>query len=681
MPKKISLAILKKFQDIYKIDSLDLAAINLTISQADPIWNSPERYCEIGFSGLQSILQALHAAGKEKQHIKTILDFPSGWGRVLRFIRAYFSEAEVTAGELEPEALAFLAEQFNVKTLLSHQDFSLIETDQKFDLIWCGSLITHISQPKCTQLLEFFYSILNDNGLLIFTVHGRYPRNLLLQKKRDYSLTEAHILDLLCQYETVGYGYIDYVAGTNYGMSIVKPSKIFQILEKEAGYRIIGYNERLWDNHQDVVVCIKEPLASGNCQKNFISAPIEQVQSSRIAVPASNQIVKGKCRSSVCIPTYNGASYIGEAISSVLDQTLSDFELIIVDDCSSDNTEAIVKSFTDKRIKYFKNSTRLGLVGNWNRCIELSNEPYLCIFHQDDVMMPDNLAEKIKILVENPGVGLVYSDVLQIDTAGELIGEGWPAKPPLEQQGICPGLEFLRTQLLGPNTVSCPGVVVRKECYEKLGGFEARLPFTADWEMWLRLAVFYDVAYLAKSLIKYRWHENNETLNFRGIKDLEHSYKAKILILEKYPELIPDVKTLKSKVVKMYKQLALDHVLHYYRQREYEQAKQYLAFALEIESSEEPSFLQTYHVLFSELADQMQQNQVIFSLAQLEHSETLPPHYETISKQIVGRLSGEDIARQIPIKKLVKAMFFKLGAKPGFRWLYRYREIGKKFLG
>jgi glycosyltransferase involved in cell wall biosynthesis len=392
-------------------------------------------------------------------------------------------------------------------------------------------------------------------------------------------------------------------------------------------------------------------------------------------------VVKGNYKSSVCIPAYNGANYIGEAISSTLNQTLADFELIIVDDCSTDNTEAVIQSFSDNRISYYKNATRLGLVGNWNRCLELSRGQYVCIFHQDDVMMPDNLAEKVKILEEHPHVGLVYSDVLQIDTAGALIREGWPAKPPFEQQGVCRGLEFLRTQLLGPNTISCPGVVVRKECYEKLGGFDARLPFTADWEMWLRLAVFYDVAYLAKPLIKYRWHENNETLNFRGIKDLEHSYRAKILVLDKHPKLIPDVKSLRSKVVKMYKQLALDHILHHYRQGEYEQGKEYLAFALEIESSEEQSVLKGTLDLFSDIVEQMHQNQGASFLAQLLHSETLPANYQAVYKRIVDGLSGEDIARQIPIKKLVKAVFFKLGAKPGFKWLYRYREIGKKFLG
>jgi hypothetical protein len=131
----------------------------------------------------------------------------------------------------------------------------------------------------------------------------------------------------------------------------------------------------------------------------------------------------------------------------------------------------------------------------------------------------------------------------------------------------------------------------------------------------------------------------------------------------------------------MYKQLALDHILHHYRQGEYEQGKEYLAFALEIESSEEQSVLKGTLDLFSDIVEQMHQNQGASFLAQLLHSETLPANYQAVYKRIVDGLSGEDIARQIPIKKLVKAVFFKLGAKPGFKWLYRYREIGKKFLG
>lgn len=385
---------------------------------------------------------------------------------------------------------------------------------------------------------------------------------------------------------------------------------------------------------------------------------------------------------SVCIPTYNGANYLAETLTSVIEQTWADFELIIVDDCSADATETIIKSFADSRIKFYRNQARLGLVGNWNRCLELAGGHYICLFHQDDVMMPENLAQKVDLLDHNPHVGMVYSEVLQIGPTGELIRAGWPIKPPPDQTGIHSGLKFFKTQLLSSNTVSCPSVVARRACYEKLGGFDPRLPFTADWEMWLRLALFYDIAYLPTPLIKYRWHDNNETLNFLGVKDLEHSYKAKMLILDKYPETAPNMPELKFKVIKMYKQLALDHVMHHQRRCEYNQAQQYLALAREIYRAEGPAASTAEADWLMEIIGQLWQQQPAPAPVLTDTSKAeLPLNRQPIYRQIVNGLSGEEIAEQIPIRKLVKAIGFKIGAKPGLRWLYRYRNVGKKILG
>ena len=100
-------------------------------------------------------------------------------------------------------------------------------------------------------------------------------------------------------------------------------------------------------------------------------------------------------RVSVCIPSYNGEAFIAEAITSVLAQNLQDFECLVVDDCSDDATLEIVNSLSDPKIRVCRNSTRLGLPGNWNRCLALARGEYICLFHQDDVMLPGNLEKKI----------------------------------------------------------------------------------------------------------------------------------------------------------------------------------------------------------------------------------------------------------------------------------------------
>ena len=390
---------------------------------------------------------------------------------------------------------------------------------------------------------------------------------------------------------------------------------------------------------------------------------------------------------SVCIPTYKGARYLGEAIASVLSQTLTDLELIVVDDCSDDDAEAIVKSFRDERITFFQNPVRLGLVGNWNKCVELSSGQFVCVFHQDDVMLAQNLAEKVKILEEHPRVGLVHSNVSQIGPEGEHISEWWYSKPDPRHDGVHVGPEYFKLLFSGLNIVCCPSVVVRRECFEELGGFDSRLPFTADWEMWMRIALSYDIAYLVETLVKYRRHAGMETANFLGVEELEHSYRAKLLILEKHPDRIQEADTLKRNVVKEYKQQALAKAIHHYRERQYAQARQYVTFGAKLHASElEGAPCGAKADWFREVIEQMWPSTTTarFAGPSLGSKETEPPQpakYQTIHRQVVDRLSGEEIAQQISIRTLIKAMAFKVATKPGFRWLYRYRELGKSWIG
>ena len=124
---------------------------------------------------------------------------------------------------------------------------------------------------------------------------------------------------------------------------------------------------------------------------------------------------------SVCIPVYNGSNYIAESIESVLAQTYKDFELIVVDNCSTDNTEEIVRNFNDPRLEYFRNKKNLGIVGNHNHCLGVAKGEYICIWHHDDVMLPDNLKFKVQLLDDQPEVGFVHSNIIMIDDKGEVV--------------------------------------------------------------------------------------------------------------------------------------------------------------------------------------------------------------------------------------------------------------------
>jgi GT2 family glycosyltransferase/tetratricopeptide (TPR) repeat protein len=253
-------------------------------------------------------------------------------------------------------------------------------------------------------------------------------------------------------------------------------------------------------------------------------------------------------RVSLGIPVYNGNRYLEEAIRSILAQSYSDFELNIVDDCSSEDPEPILRKFSDPRIKFFRNPVRRGLVGNWNRCLELARGQYVCLFHQDDVMDREFLCRKVEMLDKHPSAGLVYSDARVVEADLTPRHERWftPTEP--NRDALFQGREFFEKLISGDNLICCPGVVIRRRCYQELGGFDPQLPYTADWEMWLRIAVNFDVAYVSAPLLDYRVHEANETHRFKGLKELEQSFRAKMLALARAKELLPKAEQIKKRV-------------------------------------------------------------------------------------------------------------------------------------
>jgi glycosyltransferase involved in cell wall biosynthesis len=218
---------------------------------------------------------------------------------------------------------------------------------------------------------------------------------------------------------------------------------------------------------------------------------------------------------SVCVPTYNGADFIASTLKSILNQTYANFELIVCDDHSSDDTLEIVNSFHDNRLHVERNPERLGLVGNWNRCIDLASGEYIIIFHQDDIMYPDNIKLKVEFLDKDHAVGFVHSDIDYITENGDVVAVHWVSQP--TDNRLIKGEEFFaKVAVEGRNPVACPAVVVRRACFDTIGYFDERLPFTVDLEMWLRLAAHYPVGYIAAKLVAHRLHKGQEGSRFRN---------------------------------------------------------------------------------------------------------------------------------------------------------------------
>ncbi len=265
----------------------------------------------------------------------------------------------------------------------------------------------------------------------------------------------------------------------------------------------------------------------------------------------------------VLMPVYNGSAQIAEAIESILDQTYSDFSLIIVDNCSTDNTADIVRKFHDKRIHYTCNSQNLGLIGNVNRCLEMADGQYVCIFAHDDVMLPENLERKARLLDEHPGVGFVHSDILVIDTEGKTVADHiWHKDSTLDyiEEGSVVFGKYLDYLPWG-SSIFIGSVLARKACFERVGHYNVQLPHCGDSEILMRMMLFYHVACIGSQLVKYRVHPTSESSCFGFSHDsigfIREHFNAAEILFENYGKCIPDVGDSRRRVKRAFANRAL----------------------------------------------------------------------------------------------------------------------------
>jgi len=198
---------------------------------------------------------------------------------------------------------------------------------------------------------------------------------------------------------------------------------------------------------------------------------------------------------SVLLPVYNSASYVAESIESILSQTWRDFELIILNDGSQDESASIIKKFNDPRVRYFEHENR-GLAATLNRGIEISIGKYLARQDADDISKPERLAKQVKYLETHPACGL-------IGTWADIWTESEPSNRALNHPAEN---EVLKLELLFDNPFVHSSVMMRKECLMELGGYtvdSSRQP-PEDYELWSRFARRYELANIPEPLVIYR---------------------------------------------------------------------------------------------------------------------------------------------------------------------------------
>lgn len=207
---------------------------------------------------------------------------------------------------------------------------------------------------------------------------------------------------------------------------------------------------------------------------------------------------------SVIIPAYNAMAYLPEAIESVLQQTYDDFEVIVVNDGSSDNTAEWVAQVADPRVKLISQENK-GVSSARNTGITHAQGKYIAFLDSDDLWEPDKLSKQAQILDGDRSAGLVYTWVSGIDKEGKPTGKIRKNNP----EGK------VWDALIQHNIIECGSVpLVRRECLEKVGLFDESLRTIEDLEMWLRLAAHYPFRRIPEALVYYRERPNSLSINW-----------------------------------------------------------------------------------------------------------------------------------------------------------------------
>lgn len=227
-----------------------LKQVEARISPGDGMYTgNGAHYFKVGLSAIGCIEAAIHASGLSS--VERVLDLPCGHGRVLRFLVQRFPKARFTASDLDRKGVDFCVRTFGAEGVYPQLDLTEFSLNHQFDLIWCGSLITHLDEVGIRDLLAIFARHLLPGGLLVFTTHGERMIQKMLNREFDYGIAHENISSLIDSYQKKGFGFVNYPNANGYGVSLTTPEWI-RAQTKKPGLNEVYFREHGWDDHQDV---------------------------------------------------------------------------------------------------------------------------------------------------------------------------------------------------------------------------------------------------------------------------------------------------------------------------------------------------------------------------------------------------------------------------------------------
>ena len=241
---------------LYDFSSL---SVDRTIAPRDGMVapDNPEQYFDLG----RRALELIHFSAElcDKPHYPSILDLPCGHGRVLRWLRQHYAYAEITACDLDRDGVDFCARQFNATPVYSEPDLRRLPFHRQFDLIWVGSLVTHLPQDRWLATIDSLVRWTKECGVIIFTTQGRTVTSLLARGQRNIA-ENIHKADLLEEYSRTGFAYQRYFessAEEDYGLAVTSPEWVMRVLQRYPDIILRAYLEEAW-GMQDVVILYKK---------------------------------------------------------------------------------------------------------------------------------------------------------------------------------------------------------------------------------------------------------------------------------------------------------------------------------------------------------------------------------------------------------------------------------------
>ncbi len=231
-------------------------------------------------------------------------------------------------------------------------------------------------------------------------------------------------------------------------------------------------------------------------------------------------------RITVLTTVYNGLPYLPECIESVLKQTWADFEFLIIDDASTDNSLECIKSYKDPRIKIVENEKNIGQVSSLNIGLKIAKGKFIARLDQDDVCLPNRLEEQAEFLEKHSDISILCSWEITIDSSGKKV-RSW--KGGLKNYGV-----FLATVLLGLCPVWHPSVMFRRDVILGMGGFDTSYAPAEDYELWARMAVSrLNGAIVPRFHLLQRVHDQRQSV-LQGDKQLNAACRAHNEVISKF---------------------------------------------------------------------------------------------------------------------------------------------------